>query len=578
MKGKVSDLLSSFDAFSPVAKKLRQDFESDLKSYEITDKTTLKGIHATLMLLDIIEGDLQSAKTRLATVSELEDKEAAQLMGSLEMESHIEADGLPADLYKQTFQRHYQNKIKSFPWHLVSELVKSQKGQAELLSKNLLLGTLDQYLQPMIDSNGVLNRMGAAFLVNTYFAIYKQIPVKEIVISSLQEYINQHVEKKQNIWPARNVDICTFKLHPVTVAIWDTGVDANVYQERKVIKEIENIEYSPELHNIAYDMYWKRSTGPLAPIAEASRPVSEIQADFKGYTDSIAALDTPESQAIRQKISNLAQEEVKPFLEDFGRYAVYSHGTHVCGITLEGNPSTRLITARLSTDPSLIPHAPSIEEALRAATSFKEVVDFFKKHDVRVVNMSWVLAKSSFEYALEANGIGKDPEERKLKAREIFDTYQQGLLDAINSAPEILFVGGAGNSNNNVAFDEYIPSMFALHNLLISGAVDQAGDPTSFTSFGSTVNVYSNGSEIESKVPGGELMKLSGTSMAAPNVTNLALKLLSINPALKPKDVIALIMNGSEERREGDLIIRIINPQHSVKLLTASMNRSAWSL
>ena len=73
-------------------------------------------------------------------------------------------------------------------------------------------------------------------------------------------------------------------------------------------------------------------------------------------------------------------------------------------------------------------------------------------------------------------------------------------------------------------FDEVMPSSFELPNILVAGAVDQAGDQTSFTSFGN-VDVYSSGFEVDSYVPGGDRMKLSGTSMAAPNVTNLAAKL-----------------------------------------------------
>jgi subtilisin family serine protease len=62
----------------------------------------------------------------------------------------------------------------------------------------------------------------------------------------------------------------------------------------------------------------------------------------------------------------------------------------------------------------------------------------------------------------------------------------------------------------------------------VAGAVDQAGEQTSFTSFGNC-DVYSNGFEVERFVPGGDRMKLSGTSMAAPNVTNLAATLWALN-------------------------------------------------
>ena len=55
----------------------------------------------------------------------------------------------------------------------------------------------------------------------------------------------------------------------------------------------------------------------------------------------------------------------------------------------------------------------------------------------------------------------------------------------------------------------------------------------SFTSYGPTVKVHANGYQVES-VPGGERVAESGTSMASPQVANLAAKILAVNPKLTP--------------------------------------------
>jgi subtilisin family serine protease len=60
-------------------------------------------------------------------------------------------------------------------------------------------------------------------------------------------------------------------------------------------------------------------------------------------------------------------------------------------------------------------------------------------------------------------------------------------------------------------------------------------------------------------------MKMSGTSMAAPEVANLAGKLLAVNPRLTPTNVFRLIMDGSEPSSE-DPKIRLINPRKSLEL------------
>jgi subtilisin family serine protease len=103
--------------------------------------------------------------------------------------------------------------------------------------------------------------------------------------------------------------------------------------------------------------------------------------------------------------------------------------------------------------------------------------------------------------------------------------------------------------------------------LLVVGAVDQAGDETSFTSYGKTVRVDADGYEVESVVPGGRHIKMSGTSSASPAVTNLAGKLLALDPALTPEQTIALIRAGATASADGRR--HNIDPKRSVQLLRA---------
>ena len=60
-------------------------------------------------------------------------------------------------------------------------------------------------------------------------------------------------------------------------------------------------------------------------------------------------------------------------------------------------------------------------------------------------------------------------------------------------------------------------------------------------------------------------MKFSGTSMAAPNVSNLAAKLFAIDPGLTPEQVIELIVAGAETTEDGRRVL--INPTRSIELL-----------
>jgi subtilisin family serine protease len=208
-----------------------------------------------------------------------------------------------------------------------------------------------------------------------------------------------------------------------------------------------------------------------------------------------------------------------------------------------------------------------LEQTRKDVIAYQTYVDYFKQHGVRVVNMSWGGSLKDVEDALEKNGVG-NADERKKEAREIFDMDRDGLFKALQGAPDILFIVSAGNSDNDVKFDEMVPSSFVLPNLITVGAVDQAGDETSFTSFGDNVTAYADGFEVDSFIPGGSHLKLSGTSMASPEVTNLAAKLFALDPTLKPGDVIDLIKGGLEAAPK-DKRILLLNPKKSVELLKA---------
>ncbi len=291
---------------------------------------------------------------------------------------------------------------------------------------------------------------------------------------------------------------------------------------------------------------------------------------IKGLNDLQAGIDSPESQALKQQMSTMKPDEVKPFIEELGLFTIYSHGTHVAGIAVEENPGARVLVVRQAFPYEMIPAPMFEEDAERWAANMTDIMAYLRRYGVRVVNMSWGFSPPELEGMFEVNGIGSNSEERKAMAREVFDIMITGMERAFSSAPEILFVPAAGNSDTDATFDEFIPSSIELPNVITAAAVDQAGEETSFTSYGPTVDVHSNGFEVESYIPGGERLPFSGTSMAAPNVVNLAAKLIALDPSLTPPEVISLIEEAAEESEDGRR--RLINPKRSVELLLERRN------
>jgi subtilisin family serine protease len=201
------------------------------------------------------------------------------------------------------------------------------------------------------------------------------------------------------------------------------------------------------------------------------------------------------------------------------------------------------------------------------ASNFAQIGNYCKEHHVRVVNMSWSDNVDEFEQWLAKSNPEKDVSKRKKLATDIYQVWRSGIVGAISAAPETLFVAAAGNSDSNTGFDQMAPAGLKMPNLITVGAVNQAGEETSFTSYGDTVIVDASGYEVESVVPGGTRLRETGTSMAAPNVANLAAKLFALNPKLTVAQAISLIRRGADASAQGRL--HLINPKATVALLKA---------
>jgi subtilisin family serine protease len=149
--------------------------------------------------------------------------------------------------------------------------------------------------------------------------------------------------------------------------------------------------------------------------------------------------------------------------------------------------------------------------------------------------MSWSDNQNEIEQWLTNTSAETNPNARKLLAGEIYAVWRESIAAAIQSAPNTLWVCAAGNSNSNASFLGDVPASLHLPNLVTVGAVDQAGDETTFTSYGDTVVLDANGYRVQSFVPGGTRLRESGTSMATPDVVNLASKLIALHPKFTPE-------------------------------------------
>ncbi len=158
--------------------------------------------------------------------------------------------------------------------------------------------------------------------------------------------------------------------------------------------------------------------------------------------------------------------------------------------------------------------------------------------NVRIVNMSWGINASELAQRLLQTGDETDTVRAAIRGRAMFASAQTALLRLIQSCPDILFVAGAGNSNQSDEIFASAPQSLSASNLIVVGATGLNGLPTGFTTYGKSIAIYAWGESVPLRAPGGMRTAGTGTSMSAPLVARSAALMLSLNQNLNPLQLI----------------------------------------
>jgi subtilisin family serine protease len=564
IEGSLENLVRDEKAFHRFAAEVRRDNESVLANYDIADKTSQRSLIGVLAQIDFLEGRYEEAARRASEIRALEEKPADKLISGMSLRAMVAAraktGSITSEAYRAEVGRIISAELAKLPYTVIENEIKSAKSIAEIIGEALVLGNVRDRLQPVVDkAGGTLSSDFAPGIIGARYALVARLPLKQTLIETYSAYLAANKVEKPDIWAVRDVELAKGRDYaPVKIAVWDSGVDAPLFRDRLVL------DGSGKPAFIAFDVYENPSQSELMPIpAELRGKLPAMKSRIKGLSDLQSNVESPEASEVKALLSKLKREEYRSVVEELGLVSNYSHGTHVAGIAMAGNPYARLVNARIEFGYKLLPDpCPSRELAEKNARNAQAYVDFLKKNGVRVANMSWGGTVKAFEQELELCNIGKTPDERKAVAREYYDMQKKALVAAFSGAPEILFVTAAGNANEDATFAETIPADIVLPNLITVGAVDKAGDEAPFTSYGATVKVHANGYQVESYLPGGERVALSGTSMSSPQVAGLAAKILAVNPKLVPSEVIAIIQRTAEKTADGRRIL--IHPAKAV--------------
>jgi len=347
---------------------------------------------------------------------------------------------------------------------------------------------------------------------------------------------------------------------PVVVGVWDTGVQGALFEEQLYAAEDGS-------HGVIADPT-EGQDGSIFDPGEAV--VTEYAPFLRGIMDLRAGLASTEAAQRVLALMGQAQdaEALERLTVSLNAIGEWGHGTHVAGILLRGVPQARVAVFRSAwAAEARLYHqrGPTDAELAAERANVEAIAAFIEANDVRVVNASLGFARDYVENELrhESDTYATD-EEVRARAERVHAHRREIWSLVFERCPDTLFVVAAGNSNRDIVEYGDVPASLTRDNLLTVGAVDRYGNWATFTNSNpEVVEVFDWGVEVPSVIPNGDEVPLSGTSMASPNVANLATKMISVNPALTPARVIEIIRETADPIAE-PFYGRIANEERAV--------------
>ena len=304
VKGKVEDLVKSEDAFRPLGAQIRKDVESILRDYHFEDTATKRRLLTVIAALDLLDGHDDTARQRLTEIKALEEKPAAKLLsrmiGFAILDARRESRDRNSPAYRQAAYGSVRRSLEGLPFDVVQNDLKSMRAGFQIVSEAFMIGQLRARLDPVVAKTGALSSDMAFTLPEIRGFFVEVLLVKDTFNETLGAYLSAHAKDKTDIWAEREVTLGEDgKYQPLSVAVWDSGVDVAVFKDR-VVKDASG---QPTV--LAYDINTRKTTGNLYPLnSEQFRRFPEGAKHLKGFSDLQANIESPESSELRQRLSN----------------------------------------------------------------------------------------------------------------------------------------------------------------------------------------------------------------------------------------------------------------------------------
>lgn len=365
---------------------------------------------------------------------------------------------------------------------------------------------------------------------NTEDSGYAQDEILVMYPNDVEDYqIEELVESKGDY----GVEVIT-ETNEGTIASISISEDTPVQEATKeylsddrVIEAVPN--YELELFNDATvnDIYFRQQTYLWQTHSVQAWSILDKTVHKK---IKVAVLDTGADIQHPDLVNMINHDESKEIVDENGtmtslkgdgyRNGIYTtsggHGTHISGIIVaEANNNIGIAGAASSLDNSIIDLVAIDVFSEEEKTSLKYVLkglEYAKEIGAKVVNLSLGVQKRS---------IGND-----ILLESVCNTLAENGVIIVCAA------GNYGTSDNGRV--DVVPSDYES-TISVIGLNGSQKSPTSC--YGSRKDISAPGTDILSTVKNGEYGIMSGTSMAAPQVTAVVAMMCSIKPDLRVEDV-----------------------------------------
>jgi subtilisin family serine protease len=337
-----------------------------------------------------------------------------------------------------------------------------------------------------------------------------------------------------------------------TVAIIDSGVDfkheaydGNMWTNPNGSTTVDGVTYNGDTHgwNFAENNNQIIDYKYLGTFSQDCYKMFEVQGKI------LTGTATEEEIAWYK-----GKRSDQTFLKELQKFGNFIHGTHVTGISTDQSTAAKIVGMKLI--PTEVPGSAWVNQfrdekgnpmvslmlqmvAQRQGQLLTNVGKYTHAVKAEVANGSFgtsVPAVKPVVAQLVKQITGADPTEAETEeyAKELVTAMIAESKKFVGAATNTLFVFAAGNDGSNNDQLPVSPANVEAENKIVVAATLGTEKLASFSNHGIKVDVAAPGVIIKAAIPGNQYLELSGTSMAAPFVTNVAARLKDLNPSLSP--------------------------------------------